>query len=195
MAQQSFIQASKLVDLLTTATIHGDQPVWVLAPDQLGLGSDRLKPHSIIDLATEAVRTEVAAPPKPERQLPSPTVSFLPSPKASRQTGKYLAEVRGQTIECTSLKHLLGEGLRALENEQPGTLDKLSRVKKRTKRIVARNPGELFDQPELSAKYAERLSDAWWYGTNNSAAETKTWLERGCEIAGLRWGTDFRMTL
>ncbi len=132
--------------------------------------------------------------PEPPRISPSATAYLSTPPQASRQTGKYLVDIRGQTIECTSLKHLLGEGLRALEKERPGTLDKLSHVKPRTKRIVARNPGDLFDQPELSAKYAERLSDSWWYGTNNSAAETNPWLERGCEMAGLRWGKDFTTT-
>ena len=195
MAQLSFIQASKLIDLLMAATTQGDQPVWVQAHDQLGLGSDRQKPHSIIDLGSEVVRAGAATAPEPPRISPSAIANVSPVPRASRQTGKYLLDIRGQTIECTSLKHLLGEGLRALEKEKPGTLDKLSQVKPRTKRIVARSPGDLFDQPELSAKYAERLFESWWYGTNNSAAETNTWLERGCEMAGLRWGTDFTTTV
>ena len=38
--------------------------------------------------------------------------------------------------------------------------------------------------------FSEKLVDGWWFGINNSAAETLSWLRRGAEIAGLEWGKD-----
>ncbi|MGA3399416.1 MAG: hypothetical protein ABSC95_09355 [Acetobacteraceae bacterium] len=198
MAHVSFIAASKLVELLTAANVRRDMHVRVLTANQLALGVDPLHPTSVIDLSKEVIRAlfqgeseATAEPPPPPSPAPArPTTSG----RVSRQSGKYLLAVRGQTIECTSLKHLLAEGLRTLESYQNGTLDKLSRVKPRTKRIVARDPANLFDQTELSEKYSEKLIDGWWFGTNNSAAETNAWLERACSLAGLEWGKDFTVT-
>ena len=101
----------------------------------------------------------------------------------------------GETVDTYSLKDLLSAGLHALEKVKPGTLEKLSKVKKSTKRIVAKNPSDLFDTPGLSETYSQKLMDGWSYGTNNSAQETNAWLERACEAAGVKWGKDFSTSL
>jgi hypothetical protein len=143
--------------------------VRVLSANKLAIGADPFHPTNVIDLSKELV---------------------------SRQSGKYLLDISGRTIECTSLRELLAEGLRALEKYKPGMLEQLSVIKPRTKRIVARDPARLFDQQELVANYAERLGvDGWWYGTNNSADETNAWLRRAAELAGLSWGKDVSTTL
>jgi hypothetical protein len=190
MAHISFIAAAKLVDLLKTANASGNLHVSVLTANQLALGADPLKPTSVIDFSKEAVRpiTSQDAQIEVRAEVRAP-------PRASRRSGKYLLDIKGNTIECGSLKDLLAEGLRALEKHQRGTLDKLSAIKRRTKRIVAREAQRLFDQPELAEKYAARLTDGWWYGTNNSADETNTWLRRGADLAGLKWGKDFTTSL
>jgi hypothetical protein len=121
----------------------------------------------------------------------------------SRATGKkYSLDIEGHRIDCVSLKDLLARGLTAFEKYKPGTLDRLSRIKLRTKRIVARDRDQLFDQAKLSDKYSERLSEyaehlseVWWFGTNNSRAETEAWLKRGCKEAGLQWGKGVIATL
>lgn len=192
---QPYIPASKLINLLKSVTAQGDQPVWIHAPDKLGIGYDQQKPHCFVDLATEKVLPGLATE---SNHAPSSRVNLTdvpPTQKPTRKTGKYLFDILGKTIECTSLKHMLGEGLREIERERPGMLSKLSNVKLRTKRIVAHKASELFDQPELSKKYAERLTESWWFGTNNSAVETNAWLERACGIAELRWGKEFTTTL
>jgi hypothetical protein len=191
LAHISFITVAKLIDLLKTADSSGNMNVRVLTANQLALGADPLKPTSIIDFSKEAVRpissqdiqTEVRAPDRNAAQ------------RISRKSGKYLLDIRGNTIECGSLKDLLAEGLRALEKHKRGTLDKLSAIKPRTKRIVAREAQRLFDRRELAEKYAEQLTDGWWYGTNNSADETNVWLRRGADLAGLEWGRDFTTSL
>jgi hypothetical protein len=60
---------------------------------------------------------------------------------------------------------------------------------------VARDPSHLFDKQHLSEDHSERLIDGWWYGTNNSASQTRAWLQRACSCAGLKWGDDFKTSL
>jgi hypothetical protein len=115
--------------------------------------------------------------------------------KIVRRSGKYWFELKGQRCECGTLKELLSKGLPMLEQHQPGTLDRLHHIKPKTKRIVARDPRQLFDREHLAQKHAEKLNDEWWFGTNNSAPETEAWLERACECAGIGWGKEFKTSL
>ncbi|TPL89003.1 hypothetical protein FJ950_01205 [Mesorhizobium sp. B2-3-14] len=189
MAQVSFITATKLIELLGCANERGDLSVSVLSSNQLALGIDPLKPTSVIDLSNETVRAIDLEEAKKDG-LPPEAGASLGSFRAPRQTGSYTLKFKGVTKDCWSLRNLLEEGLKSLEAYQPGVLDKLSAIKPRTKRIVARDPLHLFDQAALAHKYAQPLIDGWWFGTNNSAEETQTWLRRGAELAGLRWGSD-----
>ncbi|HLG86156.1 MAG TPA: hypothetical protein VKZ79_03060 [Alphaproteobacteria bacterium] len=191
MAHISFIAATKLIELLKTASTSGAEHVRVIGANQLGLGADPFNPTSIIDFTEEAVRPISSQEDRTEKRAPGPPAT----PRASRKSGNYLLDIKGNTIECGSLKDLLAEGLRVLEKHQPGTLDKLSAIKPRTKRIVARDAQRLFDRSELAKKYAEKLIDGWWYGTNNSADETNVWLRRAADLAGLEWGRNFTTSL
>ncbi|MDP7100648.1 MAG: hypothetical protein QF503_05805 [Rhodospirillales bacterium] len=107
-----------------------------------------------------------------------------------RRSGKYSIEIKGNMTECVSLKEVLAEGLKAFEIIRPGTLDELTKIMPRSKRIVSRDPKQLFKNPEMVRMFSEKLVDGWWFGINNSAAETLTWLRRGADIAGLEWGKD-----
>lgn len=98
-------------------------------------------------------------------------------------------------VECGSLRELLGESLKALEGARPGTLDKLSHIKPKSKRIVSHDKKALFDSEHLSEEYGAKLLNGWWYGTNNSAQETNTWIERAAGCAGLKWGKDVRTSI
>ena len=93
------------------------------------------------------------------------------------------------------MRDLLAGGLRALQEARPGTLEKLSHIKPRSRRIVARHPKDLFDKDHLAQEYAVKLSDGWYYGTNNSAQETNAWLERASSCAGLKWGAEFKTNM
>jgi hypothetical protein len=184
MASVSFISTSKLISLLAAADPQKALHVRVLNATRLSLETDAFQQVSIIDLAEEAV-------------IPgsSPIEVPVPAPKASRKSGKYHLVAFGDTVKTYSLKDLLSAGLQALEKAKPGTLEKLSNVKKSTKRIVAANPSDLFDTPGLSEPYSRKLVNGWWYGTNNSAQETNAWLKRACEAAGVKWGKDFSTSL
>lgn len=180
MASVSFISTSKLTSLLNAADPQKALLVRVLSPTRLSLETDAFRQVSIIDLAEEKVLAANF----------QTGLSIAPS-KKSRRSGTYQLSAFGETVEAYSLPDILSAGLKALEETRPGTLMKLSKVKKLTKRIVAQNPSDLFSTADLAEKHSRKLVDGWWYGTNNSAKETNTWLQLACEIAGVKWGSDF----
>jgi len=215
MASISFISAAKLADLLKAADARKDLYVRVLSASRLALGTDPLQPTQIVDLRKEKLVpcdpgavTKIFGHPdasgEPQGSVPEardPFDDLLGSTpvknhsKITRRGGDYWYEIDGHRTNCTSLKELLSGGLLTLEHARPGTIEKLSHVKPRSRRIVAREPEGLFDKRHLAKEYAERLMDGWWYGTNNSALETNTWLERACAFSGLKWGVDFKTNL
>jgi hypothetical protein len=185
---------TKLVELLQSA--GATRPIFAQVLDgNLVLGTNPFQPTNVIDFSGEIVR------PLEDRDVgrqgpPQPEPALIPRRRLSRQgSGKYLLEIDDNTTEYMSLKEMLAGGLRTLEKRKPGTLDRLAAVKPRSKRIVAREPQGLFDQQALAKDYAEKLMEGWWYGTNNSADETNTWLKRACELAGLKWGKDVSTSL
>ncbi len=189
MASHTSIATKNLIDLLKSADPSGKMQVTITNQDQLAVGLNPFTPTILIDFGTELLRPAE----EPDALLAAVLNSGAKS-RTSRQSGRYILEFKGTMTECGSLKNLLAEGLMALEKCQPGMLEKLSAIKPRTKRIVARNPEDLFDRVDQSAEYSEPLMDGWWYGTNNSAEETRTWLTRGAEIAGLKWDKDISIS-
>ena len=185
MAVLSYIPNSKLISLLTAADPQKILNVRVLSSTNLSLETDTFQPVVIIDLAEErviAIDDKIAPP--------------VETSKASRKRGEYQLAAFGETTTFYSLRDLLGAGLKTLEKHKSGTLDKLSKIKTTTKRIVAQDPAHLFDSAGLSEKYAAKLSDVWWYGINNSTQETQAWLKRACDCAGVDWASkDFSVSV
>jgi hypothetical protein len=203
VATISFISTSKLAQLLNEANVGRDTYVRVLSTNRLAIGTDPLQPTHIIDFSNESVSwfdstrlTESGEQPTSHSlagpRMPRPSAN---GSKTTRRTGDYWLEIKGHRIYCGSLKELLAEGLRALEAIRPGTLDRLSQIKLRSRRIVAQNPQQLFDKQHLATRYAEQLTEGWWYGTNNSAAETNAWLERASSCSGLKWPDELKTNM
>ncbi|HVM79018.1 MAG TPA: hypothetical protein VMU06_08355 [Stellaceae bacterium] len=196
MASLSFIRASKLAELLQSADPEKKMYVRILNTTQLGVGLDPLQPMVIISLSKETI-----GPTGGEDAQPTTTAAPVPDhpafdgTKISRRSGDYWFEISGKRIQCGSLRQLLAEALKALEKKKPGTLDNLSRIRGRSRRIVARDANQLFDKAHLVKEYAERLDGGWYFGTNNSARETGVWLQRAAECAGFKPGSDFKTNL
>jgi hypothetical protein len=192
MATIAFMPTRKLLELLSKPE-NRDGYVRILTATRLGLGPDPLQPKMIIDFSKEQV-----SPNSSEEigvSFPLAGNDRVTEAKSARRSGDYWFELNDRRIDCRSLKELLAEGLKAIEKRRPGTLEKLSHIKPRTRRIVAHEPRELFDQAHLSKQFAEKLINGWYYGTNNSAHETNTWLERACSCGGLKWAIDFKTSL
>lgn len=157
--------------------------VRVLNTTRLSLDNQLFQPVTLIDLASEEVLNAGSGAP----------AAFTPAAgKADRKSGNYDVVVLGNELEGYSLKEVLKKALLAIEGARPGTLEKLSAIKTTTKRIVSKDPSMLFAAPHLVAKHAEKLDDAWWVGTNNSAQETNAWLKRAADCAGLQWDQDIQ---
>jgi hypothetical protein len=191
------ISASKLAELLRTADQQKTMYVRVLSASRLGLGTDPDRPTLTLDLSKERIGPyNRPGPDHTDIQFGDGAQTLPPNgtaAKLTRRSGDYGLEIKGRRVSCRSLKEMLSEGLRALEAAAPGTVEMLSNIKARSRRIVARDPNHLFDKQHLTKKYAEQLMPGWWYGTNNSARETEGWLQRACSLAGLEWGRDFKM--
>jgi hypothetical protein len=187
----TYMRTTKLVELLSAAADQGQTFIQINAEGQVVLGADPYHPNITIDFRDEVVR--------PLRQAILPIAPPLPAAtprhRRSRRDGKYLVDIKGTTTVAHSLHEALGIGLRAFEAHRSGTLDRLEQIKPKTKRIVARNRRDLFEDPDLVENYARQLMPGWWYGINNSNAETSQWLRRGCELAGLTWDKDFSVSL
>jgi hypothetical protein len=195
MASLAFISASKLVELLKSSDPERKMYVSIMGTNRLALGADPLQPSSVIDLSRETIGEFAASEAGQSRSSPQTEEPKFNASKITRRSGDYSFEIKGKKTECGSLKELLAGGLAALERAKPGTLENLSRIRGRSRRIVARDANLLYDKPHLVSEYAERLANGWFYGTNNSARETNVWLQRASECAGFKWGADFSTNL
>lgn len=187
------VSTRKLIELLQAASADGAAHVRILNETQLGVGPDPFRPATVIDFSSEKLMNH--------DQTETVAVSFdnvVPltvENRTDRRLGNYWFEINGERYDAGSLKSLLREALRQINYHDAQALPKLSRIKPRSRRIVAREPKDLFDQPHLVEEYAERLDSHWFYGTNNSAQETEAWLKRACECANLEWGKDFKTNI
>jgi hypothetical protein len=195
MASLSFISTIKLTDLLRTADPEGKMQVRVLSSTRLAIGIDPLKPTKVIDFAKETsgplTNPEQDSLTKDKQINPTETNVI----RLSRKRGDYWFELSGERTQANSLKQLLAESLLAMERAKPGFLEKLSHLKGRSKRIVARDRKQLFSSSHLVSEYSEVLTDGWFFGTNNSAAETKKWLGDAAKCVGGKLGDSFRTSL
>jgi hypothetical protein len=187
----SVMSAAKLAALLRSVDPQSTMHVQVLN-ERLVLGINPLQPTQMIDFSNERVVPYAAS----VVQASSPGEgSRINGTKFPRRSGDYWFEIKGKRTECGSLKELLAEALKGFERTKPGTLDQLSRIRGRSRRIVARDANQLFDKPHLVKEYGEKLTNGWFYGTNNSARETSVWIQRAAECAGLASNSDFLISL
>jgi hypothetical protein len=190
MASLTYIPATKLSELLVAADPKKNLCVRVLN-NRLVLGADPFSPSAVIDFSNEQVVPYSESALEPERSL----ADVVAEERASRKSGEYWFELKAKRVEARSLRDLLKEALLAIEAERPRMLQSLSMMMPRSRRIVSQEPRLLFQKRELVEKYAAPLCPGWFYGTNNSAAETNAWLLRACQCARLEYGKDFICSL
>ncbi len=194
MATTAWMELTKGKSFL--AKLDPKSVMWVLSPTEIAVGAVPLHADYIIDLSTETLSQVNGAKVDAAPAAGFPTSARLkPSIDQYRKSGRYLFELHGKTEECGSLKESLKKSLIAIETDKPGMLAELTKIKPRTRRIVAKDPKDLFTDQKLVKQFAESLMPGWYFGTNNSAQETKVWLQRACEIAGLKWGKDFEVSI
>lgn len=185
--------------LLKDATAAGCRLAWV-EDGRLLAGAQVREAAFSIDFAGERLvavadrRPDgVAHHPDDSRQarLNDPVIARAPSadvvspPSLSgRRTGNFSLILEGKLHYAKSQRELLRDGLQAIERARPGTLEKLSMEKARTKRPVSRRREGLYEDVKL-AKHADQIEGGWWVATNNSFSEVEKYLRRAAYHAGL----------
>jgi hypothetical protein len=169
-----YMSSDNLVGLIKSIDPNGEMFVSVLGSERMIIGKDPLKPTYVIDFSKEVV-----APLDPTDE---PVEQNMDRPFWFELLGK-------KRVEFDSLGELLRGALRDIQKARPDTLDKLTQIQQRSKRIVAREK-RLLDE-KMGETFGAELCDGWFYRTINGTRETRAWLERACKCAGLKWGKDF----
>ena len=128
---------------------------------------------------------------RPEQSEPAESPTLIPR---TRRTGEYAFSLHGKRAEAGSLKDAYLGCLRALAELQPGFLEELGMLTTRARRLVAREPKDLYlKKPELTAKFAAPLCGDWWADTNLSRQQCKQRLTLACDVAQITFGQDLVM--
>lgn len=174
-------QVKSLVETFTSTQLHA-QHVWLDEKHGLVVG-DFPKPEMRFDFGSESLVSVAPAPPKEKR-----VISFLA--QAKRVGQRYELETDDAIYKFGSATQLLIEGLNIIEEKVPGTLEKFSLRKGRSKRAVARTRAELYDYPHPDSHSAV-LKSGYFVATNNKDPEARGFLREAAEISGLKWGKNF----
>lgn len=175
-------QLKSLVENFTSVPV-GAQHVWLDDRHGLVVGNFPM-PTMRFDFGSEALVSLALAPPLQEKRV----ISFLA--QAKRVGQKYELETDDAIYKFGSATQLLIEGLNVIEERVPGTLEKFSMRKGRSKRAVARTRADLYDYPHPDSHSAE-LKSGYFVATNNKDPEARGFLREAADIAGLKWGKNF----
>lgn len=136
--------------------------------------------------AVTAHRNAALPPTSPANRTPAVQVSLV----SSSSTG---LTIKGRFIACRNGREVLVTAFETLADIDPTFLERFAARPKhgRTRRYVARSPGELYPgRPDLAREFFEKLKSGWFVGTNVSHAAIRQIVEMACEVAGLRYGVD-----
>lgn len=103
----------------------------------------------------------------------------------SHPEGGYSVRLRDKTLVAETLADILLAVLRRLEELAPGTLERLSQVSRRKRRMVARRRVDLYPgRPDL-ADMSRHVVNGWYVGTNCSLKDARAILTHASVAAGL----------
>lgn len=190
MAQISM--RSILAECLEAAPARTYPHVWLNEFGQLVVGAFPT-PSARFDFGAEvfisyetengsAVRDAPQRSPEDSSQRTKTRVSLVHL--APRFTGKHEIETEDKVFEFGSATQTLIHGLPLIDERAPGTLERLSTEKRRSKRPVAKDRHELYDLPS-QARYAHQMENGYWVATNNKGHEALGYVRRAIELAGL----------
>lgn len=112
----------------------------------------------------------------------------------NRRTGVYGFDLMGKHFEEMSLREAYKRCLMELATMDGQFLEKLAERRTRARRIVARDPRDLYLRtPKLAEKFADRLIGPWWFDVNLSQEQVENRVEIACDVAGLQFGEDLKL--
>lgn len=146
----------------------------------------RVPSESENDILRRVLAIAAWAPRRPVLETPGPT--------GTRRRGQWAVELLGETIPAANLKAAWRTLLDALDVRFPEFLSDFAEEEGRTRRFVARSPGELYAAaPHLARRHAEPLAGGWYYDSNVSAAQVARRARIAARLCGLRYGRDLRI--
>lgn len=184
------MEMGRLQVLLAKAAESGCGLAW-LDGGALILGTQLGEPRFAVDFAHQAladassVEDHAGAGGPENAAKASPPKQIVESADAGgRRTGNFALILEDRIYPAKSQRELLRVALQSIERVRPGTLEKLSADRGRTKRPIARDREHLYTDPNL-AKYAQEIEGGWWIATNNSYPEVEKYIKRAGFHAGL----------
>jgi hypothetical protein len=114
--------------------------------------------------------------------------------RRSRASGSYGYSLLGVRNIESSLRSAYISILRGLQARDSGFLARLSCEETPGRRLVAKNPMDLYKRtPKLADSYAEKLDTDWYVDVNLSELQVVQRLKIACKIAGIEYGEDLRV--
>ena len=173
--------------------------VELLADQVESLCGYKPEPDVVADfLSTSLVlRGGVAPKPEPPRQ-PKPTPTPIPSPPGDQFPSRTGFELQGRFFDARSGRDAMIKLFLELASRDPSFLERFAALPKhgRSRRFVARTKEELYPgREDLAQSHSHELRPGWWIGTNYGVRQMTGIIEKACEVAGLRFGTDVKAKL
>ena len=143
-----------------------------------------------ISPSTSGTTAQRTTQPEPKKRQ----VSASPSSVANGGGRSEKIVILGKAFPCKSATDAMVEVFKELERRKPGFYQRFynSRWNRgKTRRVIAQDPGELYDDPGLKRKrYYRSLGGGWFIGTNNSKGAIERHIDKAAKVAGLTFGED-----
>ena len=155
------------------------------------------------DAVASFLRTNVALKVAPDITLTSKARSApqaddgLRSPRAITPNGIGFV-LHAQSYPARSARDVLISIIRTLAECDSSFLDRFAALPKhgRTRRYLAKSPDELYPgRPDLARDHSVEIKPGWWLGINLSHAAVKRIVEMACDVAGLKFDRDLKVSL
>ncbi len=107
---------------------------------------------------------------------------------------KYRIDLLGESYGVSSLKEVLVSVLGILADLNPNFLQQFSLRGGRTRPFVANYPEAIHPGKHNLVRYTAEVRHGWWVGTNYSKVDVARILIAACDLSGITFGTDLKVT-
>ena len=121
----------------------------------------------------------------------SPSKQRKPQASKTRIIGFILGE---ESVEAGTARGTLAEIITRFDRMNPKFMESFSlRTVGRTRRLVARSRGDLYDVSHLTNRHAMQLANGWWLGTNLSQSSVLRHIKTACGVAGIKFDSQLKI--
>ncbi len=149
----------------------------------------------------EFLRADLLLRPSPDRLGPKAKAATAAKTATADQSTESLQGIgfvfRGRAHPARYAILVLFEVFEELSKADPTFLQRFSELPQgRTRRYIDKDPNKLFPgRPDLIKQAAHRLSSGWWIVANLSRNSIQRFIERACDVAGVKFGSELIVNL